>query len=159
MRSLVRAGIIGLMGLAFLGGSVAVADTHSPGQDAGPEEFLTGLSFPTMDPARGRILFASKGCVACHSINGVGGEDAPPLDASTMSPVMNPFTFAARMWRGAETMVALQRELFGEPIDLTGQELADITSFVHNPQEQKKFSEADIPHNVLELLGHTHSHM
>ncbi len=26
-----------------------------------------------MDPMRGRQLFVSKGCIACHSINGVGG--------------------------------------------------------------------------------------
>src|SRR3546814_3672335 len=69
-----------------------------------------GLMMPSMDAARGRQLFASKGCVVCHSVNGVGGENAPPLDASTMSMPMNPFEFAARMWRGAEAMVALQRE-------------------------------------------------
>ena len=31
------------------------------------------LIMPMMNPARGRKLFASKGCVTCHSINGVGG--------------------------------------------------------------------------------------
>src|SRR3546814_13658069 len=75
---------------------------------------------PSMEAAVGRQLFASKGCGVCHSGNGVGGEDAPPLDASTMSMPMNPFEFAARMWRGAEAMVALQREELGEPIELTG---------------------------------------
>ena len=57
------------------------------------------LRLPQMDPARGRKLFASKGCVTCHSINGVGGEDATPLDAHTMPSMMNPFEFAAKMWR------------------------------------------------------------
>ena len=32
-----------------------------------------GLLMPMMNPARGRELFASKGCVVCHSFNGVGG--------------------------------------------------------------------------------------
>jgi mono/diheme cytochrome c family protein len=113
-----------------------------------------GLMIPSMDAAHGRQLFASKGCVVCHSINGVGGEDAPPLDASTMSMPMNPFEFAAKMWRGAEAMVALQREELGEPIGLTGEELADIIAFVHNMEEQKRFSDAAIPPRIRGLMGH-----
>ena len=53
-------------------------------------------------------------------------------------------------------MILLQQEIFGEQVDLTGQQLADIISFVHNVDEQRKFSEADIPHDVLELIDHTH---
>lgn len=55
------------------------------------------LMMPQMDPALGRKLFASKGCVACHAINDVGGHDATPLDAYTMDRVMIPFHFAAKM--------------------------------------------------------------
>ncbi|MEM5474486.1 c-type cytochrome [Hoeflea sp. AS60] len=112
-----------------------------------------GLMVPTMDPARGRQLFASKGCVVCHSVNGVGGEDAPPLDASTMVLPMNPFEFAARMWRGAEAMVAMQREELGEPISLTGTELADIIAFVHDAEAQSQFSKKDIPERIKNLMG------
>ena len=130
---------------------------HSADGHAESDDELSGLMMPIMNPARGRLLFASKGCVACHAINGVGGEDAPPMDAATMPRIMNPFSFAASMWRGAETMILLQQEIFGEQIDLTGQELADIIGFVHNAEEQLKFSEADIPHEVLELIGHTHA--
>jgi len=112
------------------------------------------LALPVMDGARGRSLFASKGCVVCHSVNGIGGEDAPALDASTMQPMMNPFEFAAKMWRGAEAMVAMQRNELGEPIDLTGQELADIIAFVHSRKEQAVFSKADVPEKILELIDH-----
>jgi mono/diheme cytochrome c family protein len=69
-----------------------------------------GLFLPQMDAAAGRALFAAKGCVLCHSVNGVGGSDAPALDANLMDSPMNPFDFAANMWRGSEAMVALQRE-------------------------------------------------
>lgn len=113
-----------------------------------------GLMMPSMDPARGRKLFASKGCVVCHSINGIGGEDAPPLDAATMPGPMNPFDFTAKMWRGAEAMISVQREELGEQIEFTGDELADIIAFVHHPEEQKKFSEADIPPRIKELMHH-----
>jgi cytochrome c len=113
-----------------------------------------GLLMPMMNPARGRELFASKGCVVCHSVNGVGGEDAAPLDASTMDMPMNPFEFAARMWRGAEAMIYLQQEELGEQIEFTGAELADMIAFVHSPQEQLKFSEADIPPRIKDLMRH-----
>lgn len=49
-----------------------------------------GLVLPQMDAAKGRELFASKGCVVCHSVNGVGGEDAPALDAEYLETANEP---------------------------------------------------------------------
>ncbi|MHB1219010.1 MAG: c-type cytochrome [Alphaproteobacteria bacterium] len=149
------AGALGL--LVSAGQAHAASHGQTGGQGSGTigkGMMGPGLMMPSMDPARGRQLFASKGCVVCHSINGVGGEDAPALDASTMTMPMNPFEFAAKMWRGAEAMVALQREELGEPIQLTGDELADIIAFVHNSQEQKKFSKTDIPPRMKSLMMH-----
>ena len=140
-------------------GQTAMADDgheHTAEGHAESDDLVSGLMMPIMNPARGRKLFASKGCVACHAVNGVGGTVAPPFDASTAPTLVNPFSFAARMWRGAETMIALQQEGFDEQINLTGQELADIIGFVHNVDEQKRFSNADVPHDVLELIEHTH---
>ncbi|MDA5095789.1 c-type cytochrome [Aliiroseovarius sp. KMU-50] len=113
-----------------------------------------GLEMPMMDAESGRLLFASKGCVVCHSINGIGGEHAPMLDASTMDEVMNPFEFAARMWRGAEAMVELQEDELGAQIELSGQELADIIAFVHDAREQEKFTQADIPKSIEVMMHH-----
>ena len=117
-----------------------------------PEQIAPGLSMPAMNPVRGKTLFASKGCVVCHSINGVGGEDAPQLDASTMAPQMNPFEFFAKMWRGAVPMIAMQQSEIGHQIEFTGQDLADIVAFVHNAQVQKTFTEDDIPANIKEHM-------
>ena len=111
-----------------------------------------GLVLPKMDPVRGRTLFASKGCVVCHSVNGVGGDDAPAFDAAKMSPAMDPFDFVARMWRGAAAMIAMQEEELGAQIEFTGQELADIIAFLHDRKEQRKFSERDIPPRVRRLM-------
>ena len=97
------------------------------------------------DPARGRALFVTKGCVACHAINEIGGTSAPPLDAEFARGEVDPLDFVARMWRGAEAMIFMQQEDLGEQIDFTGQELADIIAFVHDPREQQKLSAADIP--------------
>ena len=98
------------------------------------------------------MLFASKGCVVCHSINGVGGKDAPALDASTMTGPMNPFDFAAKMWHGAAAMIKMQQHELGKQIEFNGAELADIIAFAHDAKEQKKFSKADIPKNIKKLM-------
>ena len=162
MKTFIMVTVLGAIGLVAAGHPALATsheqmgspdDTGMTGPTMGP-----GLTMPEMDAERGRKLFASKGCVVCHSVNGVGGEHAPPLDAATMSLPMNPFEFAARMWRGAEAMVALQRDELGEPITLTGQELADIIAFVHDEEEQKQFSEADIPHHMEDMMEGAHGH-
>lgn len=139
----------------FVAASVAVPSLAQDSRGNMSGMMSTGLMMPTMDSARGRKLFASKGCVVCHSVNGVGGEDAPPFAADVMDPVMNPFEFAARMWRGASAMVMMQEEELGGQIELTGQELADIIAFAHDPEEQAKFSEADIPADIAEYMEHS----
>jgi cytochrome c len=111
-----------------------------------------GLVLPSMNAERGKELFASKGCVVCHSINGVGGTDAAALDATTMDPVMNPFDFFAKMWLGAEPMIMMQHEELGHQIEFTGQDLADIVAFAHNLAVQKTFTEDDIPADIKEHM-------
>ena len=117
-----------------------------------PTEGEVGLLLPIMNPSHGRMLFASKGCVVCHAINGVGGKDAPALDASTMAGPMNPFDFAAKMWHGAAAMINMQQSELGKQIEFTGAELADIIAFAHDAKEQKKFSKADIPEKIQKLM-------
>jgi len=154
----VTAAIVAAGSIAFGNVASASMDMKSkmpPGEMSGQAmKMERGFLLPYIDPARGRKLFASKGCVVCHSVNGIGGEDAPPLTANEMLPVMNPFEFAARMWRGASTMIAMQEDEIGEQIEFTGNELADIIAFVHSAEEQKKFSKADIPDNITKLMGH-----
>ncbi len=141
--------------LAMTVGTVPALASHGEGQHMQMmDQTPMGLMMPQMSAERGRALFASKGCIVCHSINGVGGEDAPMLDASTMDEIMNPFDFAARMWRGAAAMVELQEEELGEQIDLSGQELADVIAFVHDASEQAKLSEDDIPKSIAAMMHH-----
>ncbi|MFC0159199.1 MULTISPECIES: c-type cytochrome [Mameliella] len=146
--------VLAFSSLGILAGTTVLADDNSKHMMTSGDMMAPGLMMPTMNAARGRELFASKGCVVCHSINGVGGEDAPMLDANFMDDVMNPFEFAARMWRGAGAMVALQEDELGGQIDLTGEELADIIAFVHDAEEQRKFSMADVPHAIEEMMHH-----
>ncbi len=149
--------------LIATGTALADVKSHDADEQAKPAEnsetvsktAKEGMLLPFMNPAKGRKLFASKGCVVCHAINGVGGVDAPPLDASTMPPIMDPFDFAAKMWRGAGTMITLQEDELGEQIEFSGEELANIIAFVHSASEQKKFSKADIPERISELMHHS----
>jgi cytochrome c len=111
-----------------------------------------GVAMPPMDPVRGRRVFAEKGCVACHSVNGVGGDLGPALDSADMPRPMNAFEFAARMWRGAEAMTALQEDMLGEVIALDGQDLADLVAFAHDAEEQARLTEDQIPERFHGLI-------
>lgn len=111
-----------------------------------------GLVLPPMDASRGRVLFAEKGCVICHSVNGVGVDVGPALDADAMPSPMNAFEFAARMWRGAAAMTAMQEEELGGVIALTGQELADLIAFAHDADEQKKLVIGQVPEKFRDRI-------
>ncbi len=126
------------------------------GMDRMSSPDMPNMRMPSMNPTRGRRLFVSKGCVACHAINGVGGHDAANLDAHTMQPMMNPFEFAAKMWRMAPAMIYAQEEALGEQILFTGDELADIIAFVHNDEAQHGFSRADLTPEARKMMHHEH---
>lgn len=118
-------------------------------------DFLTeiGLVVPPMDSERGRDVFLDKGCIVCHQINGIGGAIGPGFDAADMPDPMNAFEFAARMWRGAPAMTAMQEDLFGGSIDLTGQELADIVAFVHDGEIQASLTDNQVPERFRDLIA------
>ncbi len=111
-----------------------------------------GLAVPAFDPVLGRKLFAAKGCVVCHSVNGIGGEDAPEFSSEYMDEPMSAFDFAANMWRGAPAMIMMQEDELGAQIELSGEELAAIIAFVHDAEEQAKFSQADIPDDIEAIM-------
>lgn len=111
-----------------------------------------GLAVPPMDPARGRKLFVETGCVVCHSVNGVGGEIGPSLNADEMPHPMNAFEFAARMWRGAASMTELQEQVLGGVIDLSGQDLADLIAFAHDAEEQEKLTADQVPERFRSMI-------
>jgi len=135
----IYAGAIGLASLS----SVARADSAV----AAPI-----LVLPVMNPEHGKQIFASKGCVVCHSINGVGGIDAAPLDASNMDPAKNPFEFFARMLAGMTPMLAMQEQRLGHEVELDAAEFGDLVAFIHDEAAQQSFSKKDIPEEIKRLL-------
>ncbi len=111
-----------------------------------------GLALPPMNSHRGRERFLDKGCVVCHSVNEVGGTVGPALNAADMPQPMNAFEFAARMWRGALSMVQMQQDLLGEAINLSGQDMADLVAFAHDEAEQRKLKTEQIPTRYRDLI-------
>ncbi len=116
----------------------------------------TQLVIPMMSAERGKRIFVDKGCVACHAINGVGGHDAPAMDAHRKMGLVNPFDFAAKMWNHAPGMIAAQEGAFGEQIYFTGEELAHMIAFLHDDEAQHAFSEKDLTKKAREMMHHDH---
>jgi mono/diheme cytochrome c family protein len=153
------------VGVAAMGMAEAAAqDSEKPGttppasaDDKQGYRFpLRGLpdhELPSMNPAKGRVYFATRACVVCHSVNGIGGKSAVALDIEVRPSTVDVLGFISRMWRGGTPMLALQRRLFAEQIDLTAEELGDIIAFLHSPKEQDRFSENDIPKFIQEFMA------
>lgn len=126
--------------------SVAAEDDILPQVTAQAETPPYLLTIP--EPERGRRLFVSKGCVVCHSLNGVGGEVGPPLDPDPYQSYIDPLEFVAGMWRGATAMIVLQEMELGYQIDLSGNDIAHIAGFLHSWDEVQAFGEEDVPEFV-----------
>lgn len=120
--------------------------------DNSEQAAIPGFLVPFTDARRGRELFVGKGCVICHSINGVGGKAAPPLDADPSQETINVFEFAARMWNGAGAMIVLQGMELGYQIEVSGEELAHLARFIYDPEEQSRFRAEDIPDLIMEWM-------
>jgi cytochrome c len=119
-----------------------------------PGDELPDLVIPSLDPANGRRLYGSKGCVICHSMNGIGGTDGingRSLDARRQPVQMDPFEFAAKMWTSSEVMIVEQLNLGGQ-ILLNGDEFADLFAFINSRDEQRQFTEDDVPEEFLEFF-------
>jgi len=110
------------------------------------------LAARTFDAARGRELFVIKGCVVCHSVNGVGGKAAPALDVEIGVSSIDPLDFSARMWRGAPAMVELQSVELGYPIDLTGDDIGDLAAFASDRAEQRLLTLETVPEPMRDSL-------
>ena len=141
-------GLSSSIAVGLISAFVLIGDGNSMAQAAEAQ-----FAAPRGDAARGRALFVSKGCVACHAIHEIGGTTGPPLDIEfAPDEVESARLRRPGMWRGAEAMVSMQQSLFGAQLDFTGPEPADIIAFAHDPREQRKFSEADVPPALRRLI-------
>jgi cytochrome c len=153
-----RKGISGivLVGLLLTPPVWAGGDHADKDEDNTHGAQVTRLLMPIMSSSRGTDLFVSKGCVACHAVNGVGGHDSASLDAHDMDEFMNPFDLAAKMWTMAPYMIEAQNEALGEQILFSGEELADIIAFLHDDRQQHTFTEANLTPQAMKMMDHGH---
>lgn len=139
--------------VSFVAGSLAACGPASnSGESRAEGAHGLGVVARDVDSASGRALFVDKGCVICHSVNGVGGKAAPALDAEIGAPPIDPLEFAARMWRGAPAMIELQSVELGYTIYLTADEIADLAAFAGDAAEQKNLSLDQLPDTVRDGL-------
>ncbi|MEZ5891769.1 MAG: c-type cytochrome [Parvularculaceae bacterium] len=138
--------------------AMLLAACNQAGQEAAPPAATelapvvenAAATGPTMvahalDAEAGRALFIEKGCVICHSVNGVGGKAAPALDAEIGDQAVDPLDFAARMWRGAPAMIELQSVELGYTIYLTADDISNIAAFASDRDIQKTVTLDSLP--------------
>lgn len=110
------------------------------------------ITLPIIDPKRGQALFVTKGCVMCHSVNGVGGRAGPALDSIGDGKHIDILDFSARMWRGAFAMIELQGMELGYQLDFTGEELGHIVGFLYDKSTKSKFSADHVPDLIRDMF-------
>ena len=94
------------------------------------------------DVEKGRHLFASKGCSACHTLDGrtAGvGPDLGHLDAET------PIVWAQRMWNHGEAMEGLMEKVKVPWPTFQGQEMLDLLSFLQRSSSGQRQEAGVLP--------------
>ena len=84
---------------------------------------------PSQDPLAGSRVFGAKGCVKCHSINGVGGKVGPDL-ARALKP-RSFYDVATAMWNHLPRMADRMKQLGITRPQLTSQEAGDLVGFLY----------------------------
>jgi mono/diheme cytochrome c family protein len=82
------------------------------------------------DAQRGAQVFESQRCVACHAVQGKGGQSAPDLARRT-GKAYTPSTMASLMWNHAPQMwSAMERASIPKP-EISEQQAADLFAFFY----------------------------
>lgn len=94
------------------------------------------------NPSIGRELLVEKGCTSCHTFEGKGGTDAPPLDfMKGRLSAIDIASMSGRIWNHVPDMeVAFKKEGKEFPT-FKGNEMADMMAYLHgggSPPDVKK---------------------
>jgi mono/diheme cytochrome c family protein len=86
------------------------------------------LFSPTQDPLAGSRVFGAKGCVRCHTINGVGGQGGP--DLGRLPRPRSFYDLATAMWNHAPRMAERVAQLGVREPRLNSHEAGDLVAFL-----------------------------
>ncbi|HEV2387400.1 MAG TPA: c-type cytochrome [Candidatus Acidoferrales bacterium] len=123
--------------LAVLGGVLAIQDRSN---------LLRWSVFLSTDLEQGRTVFREKGCIRCHSVNGVGGNIGPDLGEAGANPSGLPFLVTA-MWNHAPHMWAYMRAEGVSYPTLSYEETAQVVAYLY--MASRMDAEGDAQHGRL----------
>jgi mono/diheme cytochrome c family protein len=86
-------------------------------------------SGPGQDPLAGSRVFGAKGCVTCHSVNGLGGKIGP--DLARIQRPRSFFDLAAGMWNHLHKMTDRMKQLGIARPQLDAREAGDLVGFLY----------------------------
>ena len=121
---------------------ISYLESVSPAPLEGPLYVLPG------NAEEGRVVFTEKGCVACHSVQGVGGRVGPDLARRGLHWGLT--EFAAAMWNKAPAMSAAMKARGIDVPQLGAGEMADIVAYLYAVQY---FAESGDPEAGRRLLA------
>ena len=103
---------------------IAYVNAASPVLPQGPLYVLPGRAI------QGRILFAQKHCIECHSVGGQGGKVGPALAERGLHRSLSQFT--AAMWNKAPAMTEAMKARAVPVPQLRPEEMADIVAYLYS---------------------------
>ncbi len=103
---------------------IAYINVASPVLPQGPLYVLPGRA------VQGRILFAQKRCIECHSVGGQGGKVGPDLAERGLHRSLSQFT--AAMWNKAPAMTEAMKARAVAVPQLKPEEMADIVAYLYS---------------------------
>lgn len=117
-----------ILWLSLAASALAVLTTVVVNQDR--QTLLRWSVFLFANPQQGSTIFREKGCVRCHSVNGVGGKVGPDLAGAGGHPSDLAFLVTA-MWNHAPNMwERMQADRVSYPI-LTYEETAQLVAYLY----------------------------
>jgi mono/diheme cytochrome c family protein len=84
---------------------------------------------PSQDPLAGSRVFGAKGCVKCHSVNGVGGKVGP--DLARISRPRSFYDLTTAMWNHLHHMTERMKQLGITRPRLDAREAGDLVGFLY----------------------------
>jgi mono/diheme cytochrome c family protein len=120
----------------FFIGRATKSSTVTAALAMAPAGHVGGENLPVSeigDPARGAQVFVAKRCSDCHSYNGRGGEDAPPLDS--MRGHLSAAEIAemsGQIWDHLPSMLDHFKEEKIPVPTFQGSQMADLIAYLHS---------------------------